>query len=48
MSYVLRIVFESGRSRLVGTYATETEAYAALWSLDMCGIAVAHITEAEA
>lgn len=48
MSYAIRIVFESGRSRLVGTYATEIEAYTALWALDMCGITLAHIIEVEA
>ena len=44
--FALRIVFESGRARIVRVFETETEAYAAFWDMDMCGIAKAHVIPA--
>lgn len=42
-AFALRVVFESGRARIVRVFDTQADADAALYDLDMCGIAKAHV-----
>lgn len=45
--YALRVVFESGREKIVARFSRRYSAIIALWELDMCGIAKAEIIEVE-
>jgi hypothetical protein len=42
-SFAIRIVFESGRDRIVRVFSKRSDALRALYDLDMCGIAKAEV-----